>query len=108
MEEINIKDLLAYIRSYLYIIICFVVVFTSTMFVYDVFFKKPLYTTYTTIVLVKDDSNKKSNYYETDTIDQNDINLNQKLVATYRQIIKSKLVLIEPIRSPNARRTQAE
>ena len=97
MEEINIKDLLTYIKSYLYIIVCFVVVFTSTIFVYDVFFKKPLYTTYTTIVLVKDDSNKKSNYYETDTIDQNDINLNQKLVSTYRQIIKSKLVLNQVI-----------
>ena len=47
-------------------------------------FKTEKYSTSTSIVLVKNENSEKS-----DTIDQTDINLNQKLVSTYRHIIKS-------------------
>lgn len=98
MEEINLKELFMYVRKYLYIIIVAVVLFLSIAIFYDSILKDPLYTTYTTIVLVKDE-NSSNIINKSDTIDQNDIMLNQKLVSTYRQIIKSKLVLRQVIKN---------
>ena len=97
MEEINLKELLLYIKKYMYFIVAAVVVFVAIGVFYNLFIKEPLYTTYTTIVLVKDENSKSIIETKSDTIDQNDIMLNQKLVATYRQIIKSKLVLNQVI-----------
>ena len=96
MEEINLKELFMYVRKYLYIIIVSVIVFLSISLFYNLVLKEPLYSTYTTIVLVKDE-NSSNIINKSDTIDQNDIMLNQKLVSTYRQIIKSKLVLRQVI-----------
>ena len=94
MEEINIKEFLGYLKKYSIIIILMAMLLLSISFIYDVIIKKPEYTTYTSLVLVKDNSIYNYNYnYEYETIDQNDINLNQKLVSTYRQIVKSRLVL---------------
>ena len=67
-------------------------VFVVIALVYNIAFKTPVYSTSTTVVLVKDESSST-----TDTINQNDITLNQKLVSTYRQIIKSRLVLEQVI-----------
>ena len=92
MEEINIKDFFNYLKKYILIICGVVVIFVIGVFTYDKSIKKPLYTTYTTIILTK------SNEAQTGTtITQNDILLNQKLVETYTKIIKSKLVLDQVI-----------
>ena len=92
MEEINIKDFFNYLKKYILIICGVVVIFVIGVFIYDKSIKKPLYTTYTTIILTK------SNEAQTGTtITQNDILLNQKLVETYSKIIKSKLVLEQVI-----------
>ena len=107
MEEINIKELFGYVKEYLYIIILSVVLFLSIGIFYNLVIKKPLYTTYTTIVLVKDESSSIINS-KNDTIDQNDILLNQKLVSTYRQIIKSKLVLRQVIENLNLKYSISE
>ena len=58
----------------------------------------PLYQSNTTVVLVKDEN---KNDAEEDTISQNDITINQKLVSTYSEIIKSRLVLSQVIRELN-------
>ena len=92
MEEINIKEFLEYLKKYSIIIIMLAILLLSISFMYDIVLKKPEYTTYTSLVLVKDNA-KTYNYAEYETIDQNDILLNQKLVSTYRQIVKSRLVL---------------
>ena len=68
------------------------VIFVIGVFTYDKSIKKPLYTTYTTIILTKSNEAQTST-----TITQNDILLNQKLVETYTKIIKSKLVLDQVI-----------
>ena len=68
------------------------VIFVIGVFIYDKSIKKPLYTTYTTIILTKSNETQTST-----TITQNDILLNQKLVETYTRIIKSKLVLDQVI-----------
>lgn len=92
MEEINIKDFFNYLKKYILIICGVVVIFVIGVFIYDKSIKKPLYTTYTTIILTKSNETQTST-----TITQNDILLNQKLVETYTKIIKSKLVLDQVI-----------
>lgn len=92
MEEINIRDFLNYLKKYVLVIVAVALVLIIGVFIYDKSIKKPLYTTYTTIILTK------SNEAQTGTtITQNDILLNQKLVETYSKIIKSKLVLEQVI-----------
>ena len=92
MEEINIKDFFNYLKKYILIICGVVVIFVIGVFTYDKSIKKPLYTTYTTIILTKSNEAQTST-----TITQNDILLNQKLVETYTKLIKSKLVLDQVI-----------
>lgn len=91
MEEINLKDFWNYYKKYLVYILFFVILAVMAIIIYDLGFKKPLYSTYTTVVLVKDTNDSE------DTINQSDVALNQKLVSTYREIIKSRLVLDQVI-----------
>ncbi len=104
MEEINIKEFLQYLRKYIFIIFGVVVLLLVAVVFYDATVKTPMYTTSTTLVLVKNESNVNNTYtYQSDdeTITQNDITLNQKLVATYRYIAKSELVLDQVIKKLN-------
>lgn len=89
MEEINLKDLFTYFISKIFIVIITFAVAILVSVVYSEFIKKPKYNSYTTIVLTTSSSDNEK---ET-SITQNDITINQKLVATYRQIIKSRRVL---------------
>ena len=88
MEEINLKDLFAYFLSKIAIIIIAFVIAVSGSIIYSEFLKKPRYNSYTTVVLATSNDDKKDS-----SITQTDININQKLVSTYRQIIKSRRVL---------------
>ena len=92
MEEINIRDFLNYLKKYVLVIVVVSFVLIIGVFIYDKSIKKPLYTTYTTIILTKSNETQTGT-----TITQNDILLNQKLVETYSKIIKSKLVLEQVI-----------
>ena len=93
MEEINLKDFYGYYKKYTLAIIIVCLLFLIVALVYNIAFKTPMYSTSTTILLVKNETADKE-----DSIDQNDITLNQKLVSTYRQIIKSRLVLEQVIK----------
>ena len=97
MEEIDIKDFLDYLKKYTFLIIVISVILMSLVFMYDKVIKKPMYTTYTTIVLVKGDNASVTGNSE--AISQSDILLNQNLVSTYSQIINSKLVLKQVIKN---------
>ena len=59
---------------------------------YNLKVKMPMYKTSTTVVLAQ-----SSNKNITSTTTLNDININQKLVATYTEIVKSKLILDQVI-----------
>ena len=96
MEEINIKDFFDYYKKYTILVVMVVLLFILGIGLYDKVFKTPLYSTYTTLVLVKDETTDS-----VDTISQSDIILNQKLVSTYREIIKSRLVLDQVIHNLN-------
>jgi len=95
MEEINLSEFFEYYKKYFFVVAIAMFIFASSILVYNICFKVPKYSTYTTLVLVKNENSSKETISE--SIDQNDITLNQKLVSTYRQIIKSKLVLNQVI-----------
>ena len=96
MEEINLKDFWDYYKGYIIIVLLITLFGIISIFLYDMLIKKSVYTTHTTIVLVKDSNDKES-----DSISQSDVALNQKLVSTYREIIKSRLVLNQVISKLN-------
>ena len=90
MEEINLKDFFTYIVKKIPIIICITLLVLLLGIEYAVFLKTPLYSGDTTILLVQDSGNSN--------MTQNDVALNQKLVATYSEIIKSRRVLNQVIK----------
>lgn len=90
MEEINLKEFWNYYKKYLLYVVLISVVCAGLMYYYSENIKKPMYSSYAKVVLVKDGD---TNSVNDNGITQNDINLNQKLVSTYTQIIKSKLVV---------------
>ena len=94
MEEINIADFLRFLKKYVVVIVMITLVCVLGTIIYDVAIKTPKYTTYTTVILVQNATNSASD----DTITQNDLVLNQKLVDTYQEIIKSRLVLEQVIK----------
>lgn len=94
MEEINLKDFWDYYKKYIFYVIIISVVLGLGMFYYSSLMKKPLYSTYTTIILVRENNNNSTS----SDINQ-DIMINQKLVSTYSEIVKSRLVLDQVIKS---------
>ncbi len=97
MEEINISDMLQYFKKKIYIVIIILSILLTALSVYSIFFKVPVYTTSTTIILVKDNENSYVGSGNNDTISQSDLTLNQNLVSSYSKILKSHLVLQQVI-----------
>lgn len=98
MEEINIKDLFEFFVSKLRIILLVIFVVVLIGAVYSLFFQEPSYSSTTRLVLTGTASSVGTNQtVDGVQITQNDLNLNSKLVATYREIIKSKTVLKDVI-----------
>lgn len=94
MEEIDLKDLFKYFIKKMPIILIVSFVFLWFGIGYTCFLKTPLYRGDTTLILVK--KNDKSD--QSTSLTQNDIMVNQKLVSTYSQIIKSRRVLNQVIK----------
>lgn len=93
MEEIDLKELWNYFISKIGIFIAFVAVAILISNIYLLWIQKPLYKSEATLVLTR--SNSETG--EQVGITTNDININQKLVSTYGEIIKSKRVLSKVI-----------
>lgn len=93
MEEIDIKELLyEFLKNKLFIIILLFIGICFG-FIYSKFLVKPMYKSNTTIVLSK-------SLTENDVsgaITTSDITMNQKLVSTYSEIMKSRSVVREVI-----------
>ena len=87
MEEIDIKDFLKYLKKFAIPAIILAVVALISTVIYETYGKPNLYKSYTTVVLAQN-----ANEGATATT-LNDINVNQKLIGTYSEIIKSKLIL---------------
>ena len=78
MEEIDLKELLNYFVSKIFLMLSIVFVVLIIGFSYDAFIKVPKYKSYTTVLLTT----------ENNTITSNDIILNKNLIDTYTEIIK--------------------
>lgn len=95
MEEINLKELFEYFVSKLPIIVIAALLTTLVGIAYGLWIQKPMYNSYTTIVLTRTDNNSTTT--DGTSITQSDILLNKNLVSTYREIIKSKRILNQVI-----------
>jgi len=98
MEEINLKDLFSFFMKKMPIILFITSIVFAIGIGYSLFLKTPLYKGNTTLILVK-----KQTGYEQGAIGltQNDIVLNQKLVATYSELVKSRRVLNQVVNKLN-------
>lgn len=89
MEEIDISQLLNYFKSkIIYILFAMSIAFCLSS-IYVNRFRVPEFTSYTTILLNQANENQ--------TISATDINLNNSLISTYSEIIKSKKVMNQVI-----------
>ena len=92
MEEIDLKELLRYTYRKKFIIIATTLIVALIGMVYFGFIQKPKYVSSTTLILTSFSSEK-----ENDTINNNDLTMNQKLVTTYQEITKTRKVLNQVI-----------
>jgi len=89
MEEINLKELFDYFKERILIIIIIILLALVVGSVYSIFLKTPMYKSSATLVLVSDDGTAGTKT----TYTQSDVTLNQSLVATYSEIVKSRRIL---------------
>lgn len=90
METIDLKDMFSYFKSKISIILLFITLVGILGCLYGLFVQKPIYKSSTSIVLISENQTGSSLTY-------NDVSLNQNLVSTYSEIIKSRRVLNQVI-----------
>jgi len=93
MEEIDLKELFSFIKDKIGILIAITAGVCLIGCIYGLFLQKPMYQSYTTVILSGNESSS--------AINQADINLNKNLVATYAEIVKSRRVLDKVISNLN-------
>ena len=91
MEEIDLKELFEFIKNKLGLLIIITVGVCLLGCVYGLFLQKPMYKSYTTIILSGSDSQ----------ITQSELSLSKSLVDTYAEIVKSRRVLEQVIEELN-------
>ena len=94
MEEIDLKELCDFIKNSLGILIMITVGICLIGCTYGLFIQKPMYSSYTTVVLGGSENS-------TSTISQSDLTLAKNLVDTYAEIVKSRRVLDQVIKELN-------
>lgn len=104
MEEINLKELFDYFVSKWFMVAFAAVVCVVFGAVYTIFFKTPLYNSYTTMVLTTNNENTNINQ----SITQSDITLNKNLISNYRVIMKSHSILNQVINNLDLNMTTDE
>lgn len=87
MEEIDLKELFEFFKSKISLFIIILVGVCLLGSIYGLFLQKPMYSSYTTVILGGTDT----------TITQSDITINKNLVNTYAEIVKSRRVLDQVI-----------
>lgn len=95
MEEIDLKEIFNIFWSKKIAILLVVILFMVIGSVYTYGFTVPKYKAYTTLVLTG--SNDNTSVSSMERITQTDISLNNSLVATYSELVRSKTVLREVI-----------
>ncbi len=93
MEEIDLKELFDFVKEKLVLLVLITLGICLIGCIYGLFIQKPMYKSYTTVILGGNETNNNSN----SGITQNDITLNKNLVDTYAEIVKSRRVLDQVI-----------
>ena len=101
MEEFNISEFIKYYFSLIVIVILFIILGAVGSWYYTDYIQVPMYKSQTSLVLTRAGDS-------TGSITQNDISLNKNLVATYREIIKSRRILSNVISNLNVDITEKE
>lgn len=96
MEELNLMDLLKYYLKKSYVIILMTILVALIGYYYVEEVQVPMYHGTTTIILVQK-NNRTATAYET----QNELTINEKLVSTYSELIKSRRILSQVITNLN-------
>lgn len=95
MEEISIKELFLILGKRKRLIILITIISILASGIVSLFILSPKYETFTTLMV-----GKPKDYGNNDSqMDYNDVLLNQKLVTTYGQIVKSRAVTDEVIKN---------
>ena len=94
METIDLKELFEYYKSKFGIVILFVALVGILGCLYGLFIQKPMYKSSTSIVLISEAKDNSQLTY-------NDVSVNQNLVSTYSEIVKSKRILNQVINNLN-------
>lgn len=102
MEEIDLKELFEFIKKKIGLLITITVVICLLGCIYGLFIQKPVYKSYTTIILGGNETTASQ------TITQSDITLNKNLVDTYAEIVKSRRVLEQVIAELDLEETYEE
>lgn len=95
MEEIDFKELFEFIKSKISLLAVITISVCLIGSIYGLFLQKPMYRSYTTVILGGNESATSS------AITTTDIALNKNLVETYAQIVKSRRVLEQVINQLN-------
>jgi capsular polysaccharide biosynthesis protein len=88
MEEVDFRAFLLILRKRLWVIALITILCTGISGLVSYYILEPEYQTYTTLIIGRPQDYKQKMEY-------NDILLNQKLVSTYGEIVKSKIVANE-------------
>lgn len=89
MENVNIKEIVDYLLSKIWLVLAILLVVFAGGEVYTALLKTPLYESKTNVVLISDSSSTP--------ITTNDVTLSNNLVKTYSEIVKSRNVLSKVI-----------
>ena len=89
MEEIDLKELLIFVKDKIGLLITITAGVCILGCIYGLFIQTPMYESYTTVILSSNESSS--------AINQADVNLNRVLVDTYAEIVKSRRVLTQVI-----------
>ena len=87
MEEIDLKELFAFVKSKIGLLVAITAGVCILGCVYGLFLQTPMYQSYTTVILSSNEG----------TINQQDLSLYKNLVNTYAEIVKSRRVLDQVI-----------
>lgn len=97
MEEISLTELFLILRKRIQIIILITIISIVTSAIVSFFILDPQYQTFTTLMVGKPKDYQSYN----DRLDYNEVLLNQKLVSTYGELVKTRAVADEVIRNLN-------
>lgn len=94
MEEISIQELFFILRKWIGMIFILFIISVTTAGLISYYVLQPSYETFTTLMI-----GKSNEYQANNKIEYNDLILNQKLVSTYGELVKSRIVTDKVITS---------